>query len=77
MIAIDVRGVIRATIEELRASDNTGMVENLLTADAAVGDLIHLAKMVETANRINRWGGSCTYIVHEAHRCIAQFGGAA
>lgn len=37
---VDVRGVIRATVEQLRATGDTGMVENLLGADAAVAELI-------------------------------------
>ena len=36
----DVRGVIRAVIAELRADGNTGHVQNLLDADAAVANLL-------------------------------------
>ncbi|USJ00895.1 hypothetical protein MUG10_01105 [Xanthomonas prunicola] len=39
-VAIDVRRVITTTVAELRASGDTGMVENLLDADGAVGELI-------------------------------------
>lgn len=40
---IDVSGVIATVIADLRASGNTGMVENLLDADAAIKELIEKA----------------------------------
>jgi hypothetical protein len=40
---VDVRAVIRAVIEELRATGNTGHVQNLLDADVAVVELIEAA----------------------------------
>lgn len=44
----DVRGVIRSVVAELRADGNTGLVENLMVADAAVAELIDAAR--ELAN---------------------------
>ena len=39
---IDVRKTIATVIADMRASGDTGMVENLLEADAAIGELIEM-----------------------------------
>jgi hypothetical protein len=41
---IDVRGVIATVIADHRASGDTGMVENLLEADARLAELFAAAK---------------------------------
>lgn len=50
---VDVRAVIAAVIAELRADGNTGHVQNLLDADAAMARLIDAVKTVRLeANRL-------------------------
>jgi hypothetical protein len=46
---VDVRAVIRAVIEELRATGNTGHVQNLLDADVAVVELIEADRDFDAA----------------------------
>ena len=41
---VDVRCVIATTIADLRASGDTGMVEHLLDADAALAKLFEVAR---------------------------------
>ena len=42
---IDVRGVIATVIADLRASGDTGMVENLLDADVAIAAIFEAVKL--------------------------------
>lgn len=49
---VDVRAVIRAVIEELRADGNTGHVQSLLDADAAVAALIEADKEYDAARAL-------------------------
>jgi hypothetical protein len=78
---VDVRGVIRATIEQLRSSGDTGMVENLFAADAAMEGLIEAAcgaerrllHLCETALR----GHECAFARRDwraLHDALARIG---
>ncbi|MCD0280502.1 hypothetical protein JWH04_16450 [Xanthomonas melonis] len=49
---VDFRGVIAATIADLRDSGHTGMVENLLEVDAAMAELIEAASGIEGLARL-------------------------
>ena len=48
---VDVRKTIATVIADMRASGNTGMVENLLEADAAIGELIDVAREYREGTR--------------------------
>ena len=48
---IDVRKTIATMIADLRTSGDTGMVENLLDADAAIAELIDVAREYREGTR--------------------------
>lgn len=64
MTKVDVRDVIRAVIDELRASGNTGHVDSLIAADAAVAELIEADREYDAA-RVVMWD-ACGMKMHQA-----------
>ena len=44
---VDVRKTIATVIADMRASGDTGMVENLLEADAAIGEMIERDRIAQ------------------------------
>jgi hypothetical protein len=68
--------VLDAVIADLRASGDTGHVENLLQAGEGLIELIGLARMVIRSDAAHQWGGSRRSIVEYAQLCLDHTGSA-
>lgn len=69
---VDVRRVIATVIADLRASGDTGMVENLLEADVAIVDLIAASRIL--CERYSPFSQVCA--VKDCRAALARVGGA-
>jgi len=69
---VDVRRTLAVVIADLRASGDTGMVENLLDADAAIAELISASKFL--LPRIRETNGAAC--VDRMEAALARVGGA-